>query len=327
MCPATATPPPCGCEIEDILVREFGGTRLEFTARVSESPWALMHFMVRLPSETKLQPPPRSTSRRQQDPDPGVAERSRANLGGPADRRRRRPFRGASGTPTPSITPAPFPRSTNRPSPRPTPSSDIAIIEGLTDDSVKLVFSERDEQTGERCGPADLVSGWTHRLAEPAAADAAEHGRRRARGATVHGHPAGRAAGVDLPVQNPAASDHPDGVDEAERDSTAQRFADAVTAIWQGRVEIDRFNELVMRARLTWQQVVLLRAYAKVLAAGGLSLQPVLHRIGAQRPSRYRAVTGHIVRSALRPQGNRVHRPVATRKRPPPRSPRISTRW
>ena len=52
---------------------------------------------------------------------------------------------------------------------------------------------------------------------------------------------------------------------EAERDATAERFADAVTAIWQGRVEIDRFNELVMRANLTWQQVVLLRAYAKYL--------------------------------------------------------------
>ena len=45
----------------------------------------------------------------------------------------------------------------------------------------------------------------------------------------------------------------------------AERFADAVTAIWHGRVEIDRFNELVMRAGLTWQQVVLLRAYAKYL--------------------------------------------------------------
>src|SRR6185312_14009854 len=38
-------------KIEDILVHEFGGTRLEFTARVSESPWALMHFMVRLPDD------------------------------------------------------------------------------------------------------------------------------------------------------------------------------------------------------------------------------------------------------------------------------------
>ena len=57
----------------------------------------------------------------------------------------------------------------------------------------------------------------------------------------------------------------PPAATESERDATAERFADAVTAIWQGRVEVDRFNELVMRAGLTWQQVVLLRAYAKYL--------------------------------------------------------------
>ena len=49
----------------------------------------------------------------------------------------------------------------------------------------------------------------------------------------------------------------------------AQRFADTVTAIWHGRVEIDRFNELVLRAGLTWQQVVVLRAYAKYLRQAG----------------------------------------------------------
>ena len=47
------------------------------------------------------------------------------------------------------------------------------------------------------------------------------------------------------------------------------RFADAVTAIWHGRAEIDRFNELVLRAGLTWQQVVILRAYAKYLRQAG----------------------------------------------------------
>src|SRR5581483_5837867 len=56
---------------------------------------------------------------------------------------------------------------------------------------------------------------------------------------------------------------------ESERDATAERFADAVTAIWQGRVEIDRFNELVLRAGLTWQQVVVLRTYAKYLRQAG----------------------------------------------------------
>ena len=54
-----------------------------------------------------------------------------------------------------------------------------------------------------------------------------------------------------------------------ESDETAQRFADTVTAIWYGQAEIDRFNELVLRARLTWRQVVVLRSYAKYLRQAG----------------------------------------------------------
>ena len=57
--------------------------------------------------------------------------------------------------------------------------------------------------------------------------------------------------------------------DAVEREATAMRFADTVTAIWHGRVEIDRFNELVMRAGLTWQQVTVLRSYAKYLRQAG----------------------------------------------------------
>ncbi len=79
----------------------------------------------------------------------------------------------------------------------------------------------------------------------------------------------------------------------AERDATAERFADAVTAIWQGRVEIDRFNELVMRANLTWQQVVLLRAYAKYLRQAGFPYsQSYIESVLNEHPS-YRAVAGH----------------------------------
>jgi len=64
-------------------------------------------------------------------------------------------------------------------------------------------------------------------------------------------------------------SDIPDEPEGPERDATAVRFADAVTAIWHGRAEIDRFNELVLRAHLTWQQVVILRTYAKYLRQAG----------------------------------------------------------
>jgi glutamate dehydrogenase len=45
----------------------------------------------------------------------------------------------------------------------------------------------------------------------------------------------------------------------------ARRFADAVIAIWHGRIEVDRFNELILRAGLAFEQVLVLRAYARYL--------------------------------------------------------------
>ena len=42
-------------EMQDILVREFGGVGIEYSARVSESPWALVHFTVKLPDGTRPQ--------------------------------------------------------------------------------------------------------------------------------------------------------------------------------------------------------------------------------------------------------------------------------
>ncbi|PZM93596.1 MAG: NAD-glutamate dehydrogenase, partial [Actinobacteria bacterium] len=39
----------------------------------------------------------------------------------------------------------------------------------------------------------------------------------------------------------------------------------AFSAVWRGEAEVDGFNELVLRAGLTWRQVVVLRAYAKYL--------------------------------------------------------------
>ena len=40
-------------EMQDILVRELGGVSIEYTARVSESPWAVVHFTVRLPDGSR----------------------------------------------------------------------------------------------------------------------------------------------------------------------------------------------------------------------------------------------------------------------------------
>ncbi|WJK37479.1 NAD-glutamate dehydrogenase [Solwaraspora sp. WMMA2065] len=43
----------------------------------------------------------------------------------------------------------------------------------------------------------------------------------------------------------------------------------AFSAAWRGEAEIDGLNELVLRAGLTWRQVVVLRAYAKYLRQAG----------------------------------------------------------
>ena len=253
---------PVRLQIEDILVREFGGTRLEFTARVSESPWALMHFMVRLPEDAapvdvseanrvRIQRLLSEAARTWGDRLIAAATVSSEIFVSHADAEHY--ATAFSEVYKQAVTPDDA-------------IEHIAIINELSDDSVKLVFSDRGED-----GAAQLtwfLGGHTASLSQLL--------------------PMLQSMGVVVLEERPFTVTRPDGLPvwiyqfkiqphptipaastAAERNSTAQRFADAVTAIWQGRVEIDRFNELVMRARLTWQQVVLLRAYAKYLRQAG----------------------------------------------------------
>jgi glutamate dehydrogenase len=251
-------------QIEDILVREFGGTRLEFTARVSESPWALMHFMVRLPEEVGAgTAAPADVSEANRIRIQGLlseaartwADRLIADAAsGPIGYAKAEHYAAAFSEPYKQIvTPA-------------AAIDDINIIEELTEDSVKLVFTERDDEQGPK-GEARL----TWYLGGRAASLSQLLPMLQSMGVVVleeRPFTVTRPDGLPVWIYQFRISPHstiPLAATEAEREATAQRFADAVTAIWQGRVEIDRFNELVMRANLTWQQVVLLRAYAKYL--------------------------------------------------------------
>jgi glutamate dehydrogenase len=248
-------------QIEDILVREFGGTRLEFTARVSESPWALMHFMVRLPEGDRAAAPV----------DISEANRLRiqALLSEAARTWADRLIGAAAGLSEGSVSRADAEHYAHAFSEAykqvVTPAdaiADIAIINELADDSVKLVLSDRDGHGVARLtwylgGRSASLSELLPMLQSMGVVVLEE------RPFTVV-----RPDGLPVWIYQFRISPHPTipmATTEAERDATADRFADAVTAIWQGRVEVDRFNELVMRAGLTWQQVVLLRAYAKYL--------------------------------------------------------------
>ena len=58
----------------------------------------------------------------------------------------------------------------------------------------------------------------------------------------------------------------PDQVDTAHG-----MFQDALAAVWHGRAESDGFNALVLGAGLSWRQVVVVRAYSKYLRQAGLT--------------------------------------------------------
>ncbi|MEV0727221.1 NAD-glutamate dehydrogenase [Polymorphospora sp. NPDC050346] len=57
--------------------------------------------------------------------------------------------------------------------------------------------------------------------------------------------------------------------DARELTGVRPHVENAFSATWRGEAEVDGFNELVLRAGLTWRQVVVLRAYAKYLRQAG----------------------------------------------------------
>ncbi len=248
-------------EMQDILVRELGGVSIEYTARVSESPWALVHFTVRLPDGT-----------RPQDIDASLTNETRieALL---TEAARTWADRLIGAVQTGSIEQAKaehyasaFPEEYKQAVTPLDAIGDIAIIEELQDDSVKLVFSE---------GSGDSNAQLTWFLGGRSASLSQLLPMLQCMGVVVleeRPFSLKRPDGLPVWIYQFKISPHrsiPEPASDEEWDASAQRFADAVTAIWHGGVEIDRFNELVLRAGLTWQQVMVLRSYAKYLRQAG----------------------------------------------------------
>jgi glutamate dehydrogenase len=248
-------------EMQDILVRELGGVSIDYAARVSESPWAVVHFTVRMPEDS-----------RQQDIDISLENESRIqDLLTEAARTWGDRLLGAVKTGSISQAnaehyAAAFPEVYKQAIAPLDAINDIAIIEELQDNSVKLVLGDRD---------ADGVAQLTWYLGGRSASLSRLLPMLQSMGVVVlEERPFTVTRPDDLPVwiYQFKISPHPDIPTPPagpERAAMAQRFADAVTAIWHGLVEIDRFNELVLRAGLTWQQVAVLRSYAKYLRQAG----------------------------------------------------------
>ncbi len=58
---------------------------------------------------------------------------------------------------------------------------------------------------------------------------------------------------------------------ELDIDDVQELFQDAFARIWRGDVENDGFNHLVLRARISWREIVIVRAYAKYMRQMGVT--------------------------------------------------------
>jgi glutamate dehydrogenase len=248
-------------EMQDILVRELGGVSIDYAARVSESPWAVVHFTVRLPEGS-----------RQPDIDVSLENETRIqDLLTEAARTWGDRLMGAVKTGSISQVVAEhyssaFPEVYKQAFAPVDAIKDIAIIEELQDNTVKLVLGDRG---------ADGVAQLTWYLGGRSASLSQLLPMLQSMGVVVleeRPFTVTRADGLPVWIYQFKISPHPNIPTPPagpERVAMAQRFADAVTAIWHGRMEVDRFNELVLRAGLTWNQVVVLRTYAKYLRQAG----------------------------------------------------------
>ena len=253
-------------EMQDILVRELGGVSIDYSARVSESPWALVHFTVRLPEGSRVADVDVSDENESRIQDL-LTEAARTW----ADR-----MLGAVRTASTDQTiaehyAASVPEVYKQAVTPLHALADIEIIEQLEDNSVKLVLDDTENTA------VDGISTLIWYLGGQSASLSRLLPMLQSMGVTVleeRPFTVTRPDGLPVWIYQFKVSPHhgiPMTGPGPERHATAERFADAVTAIWHGNCEIDRFNELVLRAGLTWQQVTVLRAYAKYLKQAGFS--------------------------------------------------------
>jgi glutamate dehydrogenase len=236
-----------------ILKTQLGGESLEYTARVSESMLARLHFVVRPPKgelcgefdqadlERRLAEAARSW---RDDFVAAVHEEYGEEVGSRLSRRYAEAF----------------PEAYKEDYPPRTGAVDLGRLEGIEgDEGLSLSFYERVD-----AGPGEARLK-VFRIGSPLSLSQVL--------------PVLSAMGVEVIDERPyelEGLDRPSYIyDFGLRYATAlpsgarEPFQDTVDAVWEGRNESDRFNSLVLAAGLSWRQVVVMRAYAKYMRQGG----------------------------------------------------------
>ncbi|WP_028938584.1 NAD-glutamate dehydrogenase [Pseudonocardia spinosispora] len=238
--------------VQESLRRELGGHRVDYTARVTESSVALLHVTVHTDPEQPIEP---DTERLQDQLAEAVQtweDRVMARCAGsPALTESVRAYL--------PLVPAAYQEDFDAED----AVRDLARLDALTDQPDMTFYTPPNGRPGERRFKLYLAGEEV---------------------ALTQLLPVLQQMGVEVVEERPYQFTRPDGrrcwiydfglrVDESVLEITGARgaenvrvaFCSAFAAAWRGDIDVDRFNALVLRAGLNWQQAALLRAYARYL--------------------------------------------------------------
>jgi glutamate dehydrogenase len=243
--------------MEEILRATFNAATVDYSARVSESVLARLHFVVRLAAGAQLPDVDRDDLERRlveatRSWDEDLADALRADLGEEEAARLLRVWGHG------------FPEAYKEDFPARVAVADLRRIEALDAGSVAPLLMNLYEPVGAsederrfklyRRSPLSLTDVLPY-LGDLGAevVDERPYEIRRADGESAWVY--------DFGLRYTAPGQHPERLREL--------FSEAFAAAWSGRAESDGFSRLVLLGELTWRQVVVLRAYAKYLRQTG----------------------------------------------------------
>ncbi len=278
--------------LQSELLDELGGSKLEYTARVSEMPLALLQVLVRVDADTARSLGTLDTgSERHQAMQAHLADAIRS-----WDERVRALGRSTAMSMTPEEILAEWPAGGVDTLLRMLPSlpddykeqrppraalEDLIHVTRLEPDGVTVTLSRfvEDDETdrddtidagsvGQRWNFTLYLGGGTATLTDVL--------------------PVLHSLGLDVLDEHPYHLNRPDGllcsayefrvalaqdmsVDLESLDDLEQRFTDAFRQIWRRNADVDAFNELVIRCGLDWRSAAMLRAYGRYLRQCGFS--------------------------------------------------------
>ncbi|MGQ4596468.1 NAD-glutamate dehydrogenase domain-containing protein [Nocardia sp. R6R-6] len=287
-------------EMQDILVHEFGGVSIDYSARVGESDLARVYFTVRLP-EAEI------GAARQAPPTADTSEANRLrlqNLLAEASRTWDDNLNDEVSTST-VLDPAlveryveAFPEGYKQDFAAARALSDIVRLERVRDGGIdQYLYRRPDSEPGSwrftlyiggrgislsqvlpilQSLGVEVVDERPYQVELETAADGGAGGERWIYDFGLLARPELLRSSLDrdLDAELLESSQRADVLEAAVR-GMRERFVEAFEAMWYGRAEADGLNELVLRARLPWRAVSILRTYAKYLQQAGFPYSQV----------------------------------------------------